>query len=76
MSRLDLKGSAEQLEQMQFEKDRREVEANSKLRLLLKARPSQIDQWVENNVTNLNEAQEAIKFILRAVVILGRREFK
>lgn len=76
MSRLDLKGSAEQLEQMQFEKDRREVEANSKLRLLLKARPSQIDQWVENNVTNLNEAQEAIKFILQAVVILGRREFK
>lgn len=76
MKSLSLSGTAEQLTALQYAKDAAEVGLDPRLRLLLDARPAQIGQWVESNVTNLNEAQEAIKLILQALVVLGRREFK
>lgn len=76
MKSLRLNGTNEQLTALQHSKDAAEVGLDPRLKLLLGARPAQIDQWVENNVTTLNEAQEAIKLILQALVVLGRREFK
>lgn len=35
--------------------------------------PAEADQWVEDNVINLNDAKSAIKNILKAVMILVRR---
>lgn len=76
MSRIDLKGSTEQLQQAQDERDMKEVSQDSKLQTLLAARPAQIDQWVEDNVKDLEGAQKAIKLLARAVVVLGRKTLR
>ena len=45
----------------------------AKLRALVQMTPTQVSNWVANNVTNLAQAQDAIATLAIAVAILARK---
>lgn len=49
------------------------AKANAKLAALRNMTPAQVGAWVDANVTNLAQAQDAIKTLAIAVSILARR---
>lgn len=48
---------------------------DSQVRNLLTARPAQINNYIETNVTNLAQAKEVLKILARAVAVVGSRVF-
>lgn len=56
--------------------DRTALKQDAQVMALLKARPAQIDSYIENNVSNLTEAKEVLKIIARAVAVVGYETFK
>ncbi len=42
---------------------------------LLSATPAQIDAWIDNNVTDLASAKQALKVLAKAVSLGARRRF-
>lgn len=57
----------------QEEQDIIAAKAYAKLAALCGMTPAQIQTWVDSNVTNLAQAQDAIKTLAIAVAILARR---
>jgi len=47
------------------------LKADAEVLALLKARPAQINNYIENNVTNLAEAKTVLKILARAVSVLA-----
>lgn len=58
----------------QFQSDKTAVLAYNKLTALSNMTPAQIQTWVDNNVTNLATAQDAIKTLAIGISVLIRRE--
>jgi hypothetical protein len=56
----------------QDQQDRNDANQYAKLVALRQMTPAQIQTWVTNNVTNLAQAQDAIKTLAIAVSILAR----
>jgi hypothetical protein len=56
-----------------FKQDTTEAKAYQKLKALSNMSPSQVSTWVEANVTNLNQAQDAIKTLAIGMSVLIRR---
>lgn len=52
--------------------DREFIKAYNKFTALVSMSPAQISTWVDNNVTNLAQAQEAIKTLAIICSYLGR----
>ena len=76
MSRLDLRGTVEQLLEKQDTIDVKEVREDPRLRHLLEARPSQINTWVDNNVKTIADFKMVVKVILKVLLILARKVFR
>jgi len=47
------------------------MKADAEVLALLKARPSAINNYIDNNVTNLAEAKTVLKILARAVAVLA-----
>ena len=69
LSRLDVRGS-------QSQQDARVVKADPVLMQFLMARPAQIEQYIQNNVTDLASARAVLKTLAKAVALLAKREFE
>lgn len=76
MSRLDLRGTVEQLLKKQDTIDVKEVRKDPRLRHLLEARPSQINTWVDNNVNTIADFKMVLKIILKVLLIMARKVFR
>lgn len=63
-------------EEQAQEADRSALKGDSQVVALLKARPSQINTYIENNVTNLAEAKAVLKILARAVAVIGYATFR
>lgn len=58
------------------DKDRAAIKKDAALMALVNARPAQINNWVDTNVTTIAGARVALKIILRMLAILARREIR
>lgn len=56
--------------------DQQALKDDSQVRALLRARPAQIDSYIDNNVTDLASAKAVLKILGRAVAVLGARIIK
>lgn len=63
----------EELAEVKFRQDATEAKAYQKLKALSEMSPAQVATWVEANVTNLNQAQDAIKTLAIGMSVLIRR---
>jgi hypothetical protein len=53
--------------------DEKELKADGPLQALITKTPAQGAQWIEDNVNNLAEAKQALKFLVKAVIALSHR---
>ena len=65
--------AAQQVEAAAQRADITAAKSYAKLTALKNMTPAQVQTWVDNNVTNLAEAQDAIKTLAVAVSILARK---
>jgi hypothetical protein len=49
------------------------IRQDNRLRTLLTASPAQIETWIDNNVTNLAEAKEALAILALGLSMLARK---
>ncbi len=52
-----------------------QIKADNQVRQIINASPTQIDNWIDNNVTNLAEAKELFKRLAKAISAIGREAF-
>jgi hypothetical protein len=57
--------------QNQASADKAVLKGDAQVAALLKARPNQIDNYIETNVTNLSSAKDVLKILARAVAVLS-----
>jgi hypothetical protein len=64
---------AAKAEDVANEEDKEALKSDGQVAALLKARPGQINAYVDNNVSNMAEAKEVMKILARAVSVLAQR---
>ena len=52
------------------------IKADPQVAALLKARPSQINSYIDTNVTDMASAKEVLKILARAVAVVGHRTIR
>jgi hypothetical protein len=57
------------------DEDRVAMKADQQVINLLKARPTAINNYIENNVTNLAQAKEVLKVLARALAVVAHSQF-
>ena len=55
------------------EEDKNALKTDAEVVALLKARPTAINNYINNNVSNLAEAKNVLKILARAVAVLAQR---
>lgn len=65
--------TAEELAARTQQEDTEALKADNQVTALLKARPAQINNYIDANVTNLAEAKAVLKILARAVSVLAQR---
>ena len=70
----------EQLAELQEKADDRQdadqIRAEPTVRSLITARPAQIENYIDNNVTDLASAKAVLKILAKAVSAIGKRQFR
>jgi hypothetical protein len=59
-------------ESLEASSARQSMRSDNEVRQLLKATPNQINNFIDNNVTDLDSAKDVLKRLARAVSVLGR----
>lgn len=68
--------SADEIAEYEFQQDEAAVKVDAEVLALLKARPDQINNYIENNVTDLDSAKTVLKILARAVSVLANRTLR
>lgn len=68
--------SADEIAEYEFQQDEAAVKVDAEVLALLKARPAQINNYIENNVTDLDSAKTVLKILARAVSVLANRTLR
>ena len=64
--------TGEDMAQVNIDADRASIKAYNKFTALVAMNPAQVSTWVDNNVTTLAQAQDAIKTLAIICSYLGR----
>lgn len=59
--------------EQEYQADVATMQGDNALKALLKARPDQINTYIDTNVTDLASAKDVLKILARAVSVLGNR---
>lgn len=52
------------------------IKTDAQVRQLITARPQWIENYIDNNVTNLESAKDVLKILVKAISAIGKRQFR
>jgi len=73
---LEAEEAVEQAALQEIEGDNDAIKNTSAIRALVTARPAQIDNWIDNNVTDINSTKQVLKILAKAVSYFAKKSFR
>lgn len=66
--------TAAEIKRVEYKQDSVTLKGDSQVLALLKARPAQINSYIETNVSNLTQAKDVLKIISRALAVVAQNQ--